>query len=746
MSSKRIQLHIIGMHCAACAQRIEGALRKAEGVADANVNFAAEQAWVEFDEAQTTVDGIIEVIEAAGYGAVPAAFGDAARGRGEDELRGLLSRLVVAAVGAVLIAAAPHVPLLPPGARPWVLLALATPVQFWAGWPFYRGFWAALRARFADMNTLIAVGTSAAYFYSVVVTVAPSLVARAGAESHLYYDTAAMIVTLILFGRVLEGRAKGRASEAIRRLAGLQSRTATVVRDGAEIEIPVEHVRLGDVVLVRPGDRIPVDGVILEGVSAVDESMVTGESMPVEKGPDDQVIGGTQNLTGSFRLHASRVGAETVLAQIIRLVEEAQGSKAPIQRVADRVAGVFVPVVIGAALVTFAIWLGAGPNPTYAVVAAVSVLIIACPCALGLATPTSLLVGTGRAAEMGVLIRSAKALEVAGRVDTVVFDKTGTLTRGEPRVTELVAAPGWTEDAVLRLAASAERDSEHPLGQAIVRAARERDLQLELPKDFLARPGLGVTARINGHDLAVGKPALMDELEIDTAGVPARAGALAARGDTVVLLAANREAVAAIALADVPKPEAADVLARLREMGLSVVMLTGDNARTAQAVAEAVGIADVRAELLPHQKTDVVRALQEEGHIVAMVGDGINDAPALAQAHVGIAVGRGSDIAMDAADITLVRDDLELVPEAIKLSRATLRNIRQNLFWAFFYNALGIPLAAGALYPLIHTLLNPAIAAGAMAFSSVSVVANALRLRRYRSASGTRPDRTPASA
>jgi Cu+-exporting ATPase len=555
-----------------------------------------------------------------------------------------------------------------------------------------------------------------------------------------------MIVTLILFGRVLEGRAKGRASEAIRRLAGLQSRTATVVRDGAEIEIPVEHVRLGDVVLVRPGDRIPVDGVILEGVSAVDESMVTGESMPVEKGPDDQVIGGTQNLTGSFRLHASRVGAETVLAQIIRLVEEAQGSKAPIQRVADRVAGVFVPVVIGAALVTFAIWLGAGPNPTYAVVAAVSVLIIACPCALGLATPTSLLVGTGRAAEMGVLIRSAKALEVAGRVDTVVFDKTGTLTRGEPRVTELVAAPGWTEDAVLRLAASAERDSEHPLGQAIVRAARERDLQLELPKDFLARPGLGVTARINGHDLAVGKPALMDELEIDTAGVPARAGALAARGDTVVLLAANREAVAAIALADVPKPEAADVVARLREMGLSVVMLTGDNARTAQAVAEAVGIADVRAELLPHQKTDVVRALQEEGHIVAMVGDGINDAPALAQAHVGIAVGRGSDIAMDAADITLVRDDLELVPEAIKLSRATLGNIRQNLFWAFFYNALGIPLAAGALYPLIHTLLNPAIAAGAMAFSSVSVVANALRLRHYRSASGTRPDRTPASA
>ena len=734
MPSTRTDLKIAGMHCAACASRIEQVLRETEGVAEANVNFATEQAAVTFDDSMLTFDDLAGVVESAGYGVIAPGAEDVEREARQRELRALRQRLLFSLLATALILLGTHLSPLSTGRTAWALLILATPVQFWSGWQFYRGFWTALRAGFADMNTLIAVGTSAAYGYSLAVTMAPNLVASVGAEVHVYYDTAAMIITLILLGRFLEARAKGRASEAIRRLAGLQAKTARVIRDGEEVEVPVEEVVADDVAVVRPGERIPVDGQIVEGSSAVDESMVTGESMPVDKTPGDSVIGGTINQSGALRFRASRVGADTVLAHIIRLVQEAQASKAPIQRLADRVAGIFVPVVIGIALLTALVWLIVGPNPTYAVIAAVSVLIIACPCALGLATPTSLLVGTGRGAELGILIRSAEALEVAGRIDTVVFDKTGTLTGGEPQVTDIAPADGRTEDDVLRLAASVERDSEHPLGRAVVRAARARGIGLSDIADFNALSGLGVTARVEGQQVLAGTPRLLQESGADLAGIPDQAAALAAGGKTVMLIAADGRAVGAVALADTAKQEAADAVAALQEMGLRTVMLTGDNARTAHAIAQAVGIDEVRAEVLPAEKADAVKSLQQEGRTVAMVGDGINDAPALARADVGIAIGRGTDIAMESADITLVRDDLRLVPEAIRLSRATLGNIKQNLFWAFFYNSAGIPIAAGVLYPVVGRLLHPAIAAAAMAFSSISVVTNALRLKRYRPA------------
>jgi len=720
------------MHCAACAARVERALKESPGVFEAAVNYATETASVTVEEGAVGFDELAAVVASAGYGAARPGDEDAEQEFRKQEMGELRSRLLFSALATALIFVGTHAPGLPPDASPWVLLALATPVQFWAGGQFYRGAWVAARAGFADMNTLIAVGTSAAYGYSLVITVAPSLAARVGVETHVYYETAAMIITLVLLGRTLEARAKGRASEAIRRLVGLQPNTARIVRDGEELEIAIGEVAVGDIVAVRPGERVPVDGVVLEGKSTVDESMVTGESMPVEKGLGDSVVGGTVNRTGAFRLRAGRVGADTVLAQIIRLVREAQASKAPIQRIADRVAGVFVPVVIAIAAITFVVWLLVGPNPAYGAIAAVSVLIIACPCALGLATPTSLLVGTGKGAELGILIRSAEALEAAGRIDTVVFDKTGTLTRGEPSVTAAAAAAGWTEESVLALAAAVEQHSEHPLGQAIVSAARGRGLETQAVAEFQAIPGSGVRGMVNGRPVAVGTPRLMQELGVDTSGTPDRAASMAAEGQTVLLVAAEQAVVGAIALADVAKPEAESAVALLKDMGIRVAMLTGDNARTAHAVAQSVGIGEVRAEVLPDQKTQAIEAIQAEGRSVAMVGDGMNDAPALARADLGIAIGRGTDIAMEAADVTLVRDDLHLVAEAIRLSRATTRNIRQNLFWAFFYNSVGIPVAAGVLYPVFHVLLHPAIAAAAMAFSSVSVVTNALRLRRYR--------------
>jgi Cu+-exporting ATPase len=732
MAVTRADLRITGMHCAACAARVEQVLRGTAGVSEATVNLATQQAGVMFDDARIGVDDLAGVVESVGYGVARPEAADVEREAREQELRALRGRLGVALAGTLLILIGTHSGALSAAARPWVLLILATPVQLWAGHIFYRGAWRALRGGSADMNTLIAVGTTAAYGYSLVVTVAPALVSSAGAEVHLYYDTAAMIITLILLGRTLEAGAKGRASEAVRRLAGLQVGSAWVLRDGQEVETAIGDVVAGDVVVVRPGDRIPVDGEIMEGASAVDESMVTGESMPVDKAPGDRVVGGAVNQSGAFRLRATRVGAETMLAQIIRLVRDAQASKAPIQRLADRVAGMFVPIVIGLAAVTSAVWLVVGPNPTYAVIAAVSVLIIACPCALGLATPTSILVGTGRGAEMGILLRSAEALETAGRLGAIVLDKTGTLTRGEPQVTDVVSASGWAAERMLGLAASVERLSEHSLGRAVARAARDRGLPVAEVDDFRAFSGLGVRGVVDGARVMVGSARLLESEGISVEPLAERVDALAAEGKTVMLLAVEEETVGALALADVAKPEAAEAVRRLRVMGLSVYMLTGDNIRTARAIGSAVGIDELRAEVLPDQKADVVKALQDEGRRVAMVGDGINDAPALAQADVGIAIGRGTDIAVEAADITLVRDDLRLVPEAIRLSRATLANIKQNLFWAFFYNTAGIPIAAGVLFPLIGRLLHPAMAAGAMAFSSVSVVMNALRLRRYR--------------
>ena len=731
MPATRVDLKITGMHCAACARSVERSLKRTPGVDQAGVNFATEEATVIFDDQAAQVDDLIASVQKAGYGALLPEREGAEDAAHQQEFRSTLARLIVAAVATVLIMLASYLHLFPPRVTEWVLLALATPVQFWAGWQFYRGAWIALRNRSADMNTLIAVGTSAAYFYSLVVTVAPGILARAGAAPALYYDTSTMIIALILLGRTLEARAKGRASEAIRRLAGLQANTARVVRDGEEQEIPIEQVIVGDIVLVRPGERIPVDGHITEGNSALDESMVTGESMPVEKGPGDLVIGGTVNRTGAFRFRAASVGSDTVLARIIKLVREAQGSKAPIQRLADRVAGVFVPIVLAIAAITAAMWLIYGPNPTYAVTAAVAVLIIACPCAMGLATPTSLLVGTGKAAELGILVRSAAALEIAGGIQAVIFDKTGTLTRGEPQVTDIAAASDVSEDDVLRLAASVERDSEHPLGQAVVRAARGRGIALADADRFEAVPGQGVRAFLNGQAVCVGTPRLLDSASISAAVLADRARELENQGKTVLYVGADGRAAGLIALADVARPDAATAVWRLKGMGMQIIMITGDNARTAHAIARAVGIDDVRAEVLPENKSEAVKALQAEGKRVAMVGDGINDAPALAQAELGIAIGRGTDIAMEAADITLVRDDLLLAPELVRLGRATVTNIRQNLFWAFFYNIVGIPIAAGVLYPVWHTLLNPAIAAAAMAFSSISVVTNSLRLRRY---------------
>jgi Cu+-exporting ATPase len=619
-----------------------------------------------------------------------------------------------------------------------VLLLLATPVQFWSGWQFYRGTWATLKHGSADMNTLIAVGTSAAYLYSLAVTVAPGFFASRGIQPMVYFDTAAVIIVLILLGRLLEAAAKGRTSEAIRKLIGLQARTARVIRDGREQDVPVEDVRIGDLILVRPGEKIPVDGVVRDGYSAVDESMITGESLPVEKRVGDPVIGATLNKTGAFRFEATKVGKDTVLAQIIRLVEEAQGSKAPIQRLADRVAGVFVPIVIGIAAATFFAWWWLGPAPAalFGLLSFVAVLIIACPCALGLATPTAIMVGTGKGAEHGILIRGGESLETAHRLTAVVFDKTGTLTEGKPSVTDLVTRDGLDEAGLLALAASLEKGSEHPLGEAIVREAEGRGLTLSGAEAFEALPGRGVRGTVAGRKVLLGNDRLLAEAGIASGALAAEAERLAAAGKTPMFVTVDGRAAGIIAVADTLKAGSREAVERLHRLGLQVVMLTGDNRRTADAIARGVGIDRVKAEVLPEDKATIVKALQAEGQVVAMVGDGINDAPALAQSDIGIAMGTGTDVAMEAADITLVKGDLRGVVTAIELSRRTLRTIKQNLFWAFIYNVLGIPVAAGVLYPLFGVWLDhmPMIAAAAMALSSVSVVTNSLRLRRFRPA------------
>jgi P-type Cu+ transporter len=770
-------LPISGMTCASCVRRVERALAKVPGVTSAQVNLATERATVDVVPGLADRPALQRAVEAAGYGVgadraaaapapspgssaaattAPAAEApDAEQARRAAELAALGRKALVSGALAALVMGLSLVPmdllartLTHQGALVLMCL-LATPVQFWGGWQFYVGAWAALRHGTANMNTLVAVGTTAAYLYSLVATFAPRLLATGDmAMPEVYYDTAAVIIALILLGRYLEARARGQASDAIRRLLGLRARTARVVRDGAEVDVPVETVAVGDLVVVRPGEKIPVDGIVRSGYSTVDESMLTGESLPVEKRPGDEVIGATLNRTGSFRFEATRVGRDTTLAQIVRLVEEAQGSKAPIQRLADVVSGYFVPAVLAIAALTFLAWWLLGPPPplTHALLAAVAVLIVACPCAMGLATPTAIMVGTGKGAEHGILIRGGEALEKAGRLDVVVLDKTGTLTIGQPAVTDVLPAAdlpplplgeGWgegvpTHHSLLRLAAAAEQGSEHPLAEAIVARARADGLVPAAAETFNALPGRGVEATVEGHPVLLGNLRLMEERGIALDGLRDRAEALATAGKTPVYLARDGQALGLVAVADTVKPTAAEAVRALKALGLQVVLLTGDNRRVADAVGRELGVDRVVAEVLPGGKVDEIKQLQAAGKRVAMVGDGINDAPALAQADLGVAIGTGADVAIEASDITLIGGDPRGVATAIALSRATLRTIRQNLFWAFVYNVLLIPLAAGAFYPVFGWQLNPMLAAAAMGLSSVSVVTNSLRLRAFR--------------
>ena len=754
-------LNIGGMTCAACVYHVERALYGVPGVSSASVNLGVEKATVQYSPDLAGLVELRRAVEEAGYSIESAGDRERELERLSKvrETLALRNRLVVAAAGAILLFLGAF------NGFPWVagwmdlafypflLWAMATPVLFWAGAPFFRSGLTALRHGSANMHTLIALGTGTAYGYSAAVVLleafAPSVLAGAGIDGKVFFETAAVIIALVLLGRYLEARARGQTSEAIRRLIELRPDTARVVRDDGETEIPVEQVAVGDLLLVRPGEYIPVDGEVTEGRSAVNESMLTGESMPVEKSPGDRVFGATLNQQGALFCRATRVGEDTALAQIIRLVQDAQASRAPIQKLADRVSAYFVPSVVAVALAAFVLWLLIGPAPalTFAILVFVAVLIIACPCALGLATPTALIVGIGKGAEQGVLVKQAEALESAHRVDTVVLDKTGTLTVGRPTVTG-VCALGIGERELLALAASAERGSEHPLAQAIREEAQQRDLPLRPMSGLKNVPGKGIEAQVEGVPVLLGNRLLLEKSGIVLDGLSERAALMAEQGMSTMFLASDGEARGVIAVADALKPEAMVGVARLREMGLDVVMLTGDNASTAYTIARQLGIDRVEAEVLPQDKAAIVRSLQAEGRVVAMVGDGINDSPALAQADVGMAVGGGADIAAESADITLMRGDVGSVATAIALSRQTIRTIKQNLFWAFFYNVLLVPVAAGVLYPVFLALggvpislefffgtqgfLNPVLAALAMAFSSVTVITNSLRLRGTR--------------
>ena len=736
---ERVRLRLPGASCPTCLRTVSSALEPLPGVRRVHADVARDVATVEFDRALASVDDLERAVAAVGYRVeVEPGWEDEEAAERRREIRDLARRVAVGAVltapVALAVMAAEVLGLRVPELLMdrYVQLLLVTPVYLYTGWPIHTVGWRALRHRSAEMNALITVGTTAAFAYSVLATVAPGVLPPDARD--VYFEAVGVILTLILLGRLLEARAKQGTGEAIRKLLGLRPRTARVVRDGVELEVPVDEVRVGDEVVVRPGERLPVDGEIVAGRSTIDESMVTGESIPVDKGPGDPVVGGTVNQTGSFRYRATAVGAETVLAQIVRLVREAQASKAPIERLADRVAGVFVPVVTLLSIATFVAWYDLGPDPalTTALVRAVSVLIIACPCALGLATPLSIMVGTGRGAEHGVLIRSAEALETAHRVRTVVLDKTGTVTTGRPALAEVVPAGGLTEDELLRLAASAERASEHPLARAVVEGAAERGVDLAEPTAFRSATGMGVRAEVEGRTVVVGRRALLAEEGVDAGTLEETVARLEREGLTAILVGVDGRAAGVLAVADTPKPEAPRAVAGLRRRSLDVVMITGDNRRTAEAVARRVGIGRVLAEVLPQDKAREVRRLRSEGRVVAMVGDGINDAPALAEADVGVAIGTGTDVAIEAADVTLISGDLRGVVTAFDLSRATMRNVKQNLFFAFVYNVVGIPVAAGVLVPALGIALDPIIAAAAMALSSLSVVSNANRLRRFR--------------
>ncbi|MGO4788459.1 heavy metal translocating P-type ATPase [Paenibacillus sp. 2KB_20] len=734
-AKETVDLQLIGMYCAACASKIEKVVSKMPGVNQANVNFALETARVEFNPAEVSLSDIQQRVEKLGYQAVSKQETLDQEGHRKEAITKQKRKLLLSAILSLplLWAMVSHfsftswiwMPDL--FMNPWFQLILATPVQFFIGKQFYVGAYKALRNKSANMDVLVALGTSAAYFYSLYLTIDW---AAAGANAHhgpeMYYETSAVLITLVIMGKLFESLAKGRTSEAIKTLMGLQAKTALVVRDGQEMTIPVEQVLVGDLVLVKPGEKIPVDGKVVEGTSAVDESMLTGESIPVEKKAGDAVIGATINKNGRLTLEATKVGKETALAQIIKVVEEAQGSKAPIQRVADVISGIFVPIVVGIAIVAFLVWYFwiAPGNFAQSLEIAIAILVIACPCALGLATPTSIMAGSGRAAELGVLFKGGEHLESTHKINTIILDKTGTVTKGKPELTD-VEVNNLDQELFLRLVGSAEKSSEHPLAEAIVAGIEEKGTQLPAAEYFEAIPGYGIRASVEGHEVLVGTRKLMAQHNVPIDSILGRMSELETEGKTAMLTAVDGQYAGLVAVADTIKETSRAAVARLKEMGIEVIMITGDNERTAQAIAKQVGIDHVRAEVLPEGKADEVKKLQQQGKKVAMVGDGINDAPALAVADIGMAIGTGTDVAMEAADVTLMKGDLNSIPDAIYMSRKTMSNIRQNLFWALGYNSLGIPIAAIGL-------LAPWVAGAAMALSSVSVVLNALRLQRMK--------------
>jgi P-type Cu+ transporter len=742
-------LKLRGMSCASCAKSIEKAISSVIGVNESIVNFGAELATVKYDPRKTDVKTIQKAVQKAGYSARPlqdqnstSLEDEAEKRRQSRETRELTRKVVVSGIfsliiviGSIPIMTGLNVPFIPIWLHnPWVQLMLTIPI-FWCGSSFYRNAWKALKRHAATMDTLVALGTSTAFIYSLFPTFYPSLFVAQGLKPDVYYEASSVIIALILLGKLLESRAKRQTGEAIRSLIGLQAKTARLIRNGQEIDIPIESVQIGDVILVRPGEKIPVDGEVVDGTSTIDESMVTGESVAVKKQPGDEVIGATINKTGSFKFKTTRVGKDTVIAQIVQLVQQAQGSKAPIQKLADQITGFFVPVVIAIALLTFIIWFNITGNLTLALITTVGVLIIACPCALGLATPTSVMVGTGKGAENGILIKGADSLELAHKIKTIVLDKTGTITQGKPTVTDFVTVKGTAngnEIKLLQLAASVERNSEHPLAEAVVRYAQTQEVGLVDVKEFEAVAGSGVQSNADNHLVQIGTQRWMSELSVNTQALEKEKERLEYLGKTAIYIAVDGKIEGLMGISDAVKPTSVQAVKALQKMGLEVVMLTGDNRITAESIAQELGIKRVRAEVLPHQKAAIVKELQSEGKIVAMVGDGINDAPALAQADVGIAIGTGTDVAIAASDITLISGDLQGVVTAIQLSHATIRNIRQNLFFAFIYNVVGIAIAAGILFPFFGWLLNPIVAGGAMAFSSVSVLTNALRLRNFR--------------
>lgn len=749
VGAARTRMAVKGMRCASCVTQVETALTRTPGVVSASVNSATAEVDIAYRPAMIDIDGLNQAVEASGYALAPAMEGtkdsvDRHADAQNAEYRELMKKFWFAAIVSLPVMFFSY-PDFIPGLREWMpmgsdnrrivwgLLGLITlPVLLWSGSQFYAGMWAALKHRTANMHTLIASGITAAFVYSAVAVLFPQwFPTQALAEA--FWDVSTVVVALVVLGMALEVKAKGKTSEAIKKLVGLQAKTARVVRQGKELDLPVEEVIAGDHVVVRPGEKIPVDGRVIEGSSSIDESMITGESIPTEKRAGDEVIGATLNKTGSFTFEATKVGKDTALANIIRMVQDAQGSKAPIQRVVDQVAAYFVPTVMILGILAFMVWYNVGPEPriVYAIIVLVTTLIIACPCALGLATPTSLTVGIGKGAEHGILIRSGDALQTAKRIDAIVLDKTGTITKGEPALTDVVVVGDITELELLAWTAALEKGSEHPLGEAIVRGAESRELKLPPASDFAAIPGHGVSGQVAGHELLLGNVKLLRDRGIDAAALIPEWERLAADGKTPMYVAVDGKAAGLVAVADTIKEDSTSAIKALHDLGLEVVMITGDNARTADAIARQVGVDRVLADVLPQDKAHEIQKLQLEGKVVAMVGDGINDAPALAQADVGMAIGTGTDVAIEASDITLIQGSLTGVVTAMSISRATMRNVYQNLFGAFIYNVLGIPVAMGLLYPFTGLLLSPLIAAAAMAFSSVTVVTNANRLRYF---------------